>query len=75
VVAGLVSDHPRPIWRGGATAFQYLPLPFLRTKEVALFIGVSCRTLEKHRIYGTGPNYSKIGGHIIYVVTDLVQRG
>jgi hypothetical protein len=31
------------------------PLPFLRTKEAARFIGVSCRTLEKHRTYGTGP--------------------
>jgi hypothetical protein len=55
-----------------------LPLPFLRTKEAARFIGVSCRTLEKHRTYGTGPNYSKIGGRIIYPVTDLrdwAERG
>jgi hypothetical protein len=48
-----------------------LPLPFLRAKEAARFIGVSCRTLEKHRINGTGPKYSKIGGRIIYAVTDL----
>jgi hypothetical protein len=55
-----------------------LPLPFLRTKEAARFIGVSCRTLEKHRIYGTGPKYSKLGGRIIYAVTDLgewAERG
>jgi hypothetical protein len=55
-----------------------LPLPFLRTKEAARFIGVSSRTLEKHRIYGTGPNYSKVGGRIIYAVKDLrdwVERG
>jgi hypothetical protein len=55
-----------------------LPLPFLRTEEPARFIGVSCRTLEKHRIYGTGPKYSKIGGRIIYAVTDLrdwAERG
>jgi hypothetical protein len=55
-----------------------LPLPFLRTKEAARFIGVSSRTLEKHRIYGTGPKYSKIGGRIIYAVTDLrdwAERG
>jgi predicted DNA-binding transcriptional regulator AlpA len=48
-----------------------LPVPFLRTKEAARFIGISCRTLEKHRIYGTGPKYSKIGGRIIYAVADL----
>jgi hypothetical protein len=55
-----------------------LPLPFLRTKEAARFIGVSPHTLEKHRIYGTGPNYSKVGGRIIYAVSDLrewVERG
>ena len=55
-----------------------LPLPFLRTKEAARFIGVSPHTLEKHRIYGTGPQYSKIGGRIIYAVKDLrewVERG
>jgi hypothetical protein len=35
------------------------------------FIGLSCRTLEKYRIYGTGPKYSKIGGRIVYAVSDL----
>ena len=48
-----------------------LPLPFLRTQEAARFIGLSFRTLEKYRIYGTGPKYSKIGGRIIYAVSDL----
>jgi predicted DNA-binding transcriptional regulator AlpA len=48
-----------------------LPLPFLRTQEAARFVGVSTRTLEKHRIYGTGPKYSKVGGRIVYAVCDL----
>jgi hypothetical protein len=48
-----------------------LPLPFLRTKEAGRFIGVSCRTLQKHRIHATGPKYSKIGARIIYAATDL----
>jgi Helix-turn-helix domain len=55
-----------------------LPLPFLRTKEAARFMGVSPHTLEKHRIYGTGPKYMKIGGRIIYAVKDLrewAERG
>jgi hypothetical protein len=71
VVAGLVSGHPRPACRCGATAFQHLPLPFLRTKEAVLFIGVSYGTLEKHHIYGTGPNDRGIGRRIIYVVANL----
>jgi hypothetical protein len=55
-----------------------LPLPFLRTKEASRFIGVAPHTLEKHRIYGTGPKYMKVGGRIIYAVADLrdwAERG
>jgi len=55
-----------------------LPLPFLRTQDAARFIGLSYRTLEKYRIAGTGPKYSKIGTRIVYAVSDLtewVERG
>jgi hypothetical protein len=38
-----------------------LPPRFLRTKEAAAFLGLSARTLEKHRTYGTGPSYRKLG--------------
>jgi predicted DNA-binding transcriptional regulator AlpA len=44
---------------------------FLRTPEAARFLGLSDRTLEKHRIYGTGPNYRKIGGRVVYTLDDL----
>jgi hypothetical protein len=57
------------------SAAAELPPSILLTKEAA---GVSCRTLEKHRIYGTGPNDRGIGRRIIYVVTDLrewAERG
>jgi len=47
------------------------PLRYLRTPEAAHFVGLSRRTLEKHRIYGTGPRYSKIGGRVLYRVVDL----
>jgi predicted DNA-binding transcriptional regulator AlpA len=50
-----------------------LPLPFLRTQEAARFIGVSRRTLEKHRSQGTGPKWSKVGGRVIYAVSDLQE--
>ena len=48
-----------------------LPPRFLRTKEAAYFLGLSRRTLEKHRTYGTGPRYSKIGGRVVYALADL----
>ncbi|HEX3418247.1 MAG TPA: helix-turn-helix domain-containing protein [Stellaceae bacterium] len=48
-----------------------LPPRYLRTPEAARWLGISGRTLEKHRIYGTGPVYRKIGGRVVYRVDDL----
>jgi predicted DNA-binding transcriptional regulator AlpA len=48
-----------------------LPPRYLRTPEAARFLGLSHRTLEKHRTYGTGPVYRKIGGRVVYVLSDL----
>jgi len=48
-----------------------LPPRYLRTTEAARFLGLSGRTLEKHRTYGTGPTYRKIGGRVVYAITDL----
>ena len=48
-----------------------LPPRYLRTKEAAAFLSLSARTLEKHRTYGTGPAYHKLGGRVVYSVDDL----
>ena len=48
-----------------------LPPRFLRTPEAADFLGLSSRTLEKHRTYGTGPAYGKLGGRVVYALDDL----
>ncbi|WP_186389161.1 AlpA family transcriptional regulator [Stappia sp. TSB10P1A] len=48
-----------------------LPRRLLRTQEAARFLGISIRTLEKHRTYGTGPTYRKIGGRVLYTIRDL----
>jgi predicted DNA-binding transcriptional regulator AlpA len=48
-----------------------LPPRFLRTPEAARFLGLSGRTLEKHRTYGTGPAYRKLGGRVVYSLEDL----
>jgi predicted DNA-binding transcriptional regulator AlpA len=45
----------------------------LRTPDAALLLGLSARTLEKHRCYGTGPVYRKLGGRIVYAVDDLLS--
>ena len=48
-----------------------LPPRYMRTPEAARFVGLSIRTLEKHRIYGTGPRYSKLGGRVVYRLDDI----
>ena len=59
---------------------DHAPLPprYLRTKEAAQLLSLSARTLEKHRTYGTGPAYRKLGGRVVYSVDDLqawAERG
>lgn len=44
---------------------------FVRTIEAARLLGLSPRTLEKHRCDGTGPIYHKLGGRVVYTVADL----
>jgi predicted DNA-binding transcriptional regulator AlpA len=44
----------------------------LRTPDAAILLGLSARTLEKHRCYGTGPAYRKLGGRVVYAVDDLL---
>lgn len=47
------------------------PNRYLRTPEAGRHLGLSGRTLEKHRTYGTGPRYRKIGGRVVYALSDL----
>lgn len=44
---------------------------YLRSPESARFLSLFGRTLEKHRTYGTGPLYRKLGGRAVYAITDL----
>lgn len=44
---------------------------YLRTPDAAKLLGLSPRTLEKHRCYGTGPVYRRLGGRVVYALDDL----
>jgi hypothetical protein len=44
---------------------------YLMTPDAAVILGLSARTLEKHRCYGTGPAFYKLGGRVVYSVDDL----
>jgi excisionase family DNA binding protein len=54
------------------------PRLYLRTPEAARYLGLSPRTLEKHRCSGTGPVFHKVGGAVRYLAADLdawAERG
>ena len=40
-------------------------------EEAARSLGLSGRTLEKHRTYGTGPPYNTLGGRVVYAIAAL----
>ncbi len=44
---------------------------FVRTPEAARLLDLSPRTLEKHRCDGTGPIFHKLGGRVVYAVSEL----
>lgn len=59
---------------------KFIPVAprYLRTPDAAVHVGLSARTLEKHRCFGTGPDYRKLGRRIVYSVADLdawAERG
>lgn len=45
---------------------------YLTTIEAAALLRLSPRTLEKHRLFGTGPEYRKIGGRVLYAAADVL---
>src|SRR3546814_6711281 len=56
------------------TDFDSLPRSkYLRTPDAAQLLGLSPRTLEKHRTFGPGTTSRKFGGRIVYRVDDLHQ--
>jgi hypothetical protein len=55
----LATDPPRPDRR------------FLDTDQAAGYLGLSPRTLEKHRVYGGGPLFRKFGRRVFYAREDL----
>ncbi|MBK1793546.1 helix-turn-helix domain-containing protein [Devosia sp. WQ 349] len=43
----------------------------IRVRAAAEYVGLSKSTLDKHRHYGTGPRYYKLGRSVVYAVSDL----
>lgn len=69
MLLAIIADDPleEPMTLPDSFALQ----SFLRTPDAALILGLSARTLEKHRCYGTGPVFRKLGGRVVYALEDL----
>ena len=49
-----------------------IPRRVLRTPQAAVYVGLARSTLEKMRVYGTGPQFVRLGSRAIgYFVKDL----
>ena len=46
-------------------------IPRLRTPAAATYCGSTKSTLEKYRLTGLGPAYSKLGRVVVYDIADL----
>ncbi len=44
---------------------------FLTQNEAAEFLRLSPRTLERHRVAGTGPKFTKLGRRVVYRFSEL----
>lgn len=45
--------------------------PFLTTEQAAFYLGLSARTLQRHRGAGVGPAFRRQGGLVRYHIDDL----
>lgn len=64
-------EFPRDTKEKDMQQSNALTARLLNTLEAAELLGLSPRTLEKHRTYGTGPLYRKLGGRVVYDGVDL----
>ena len=77
---GAVRPHRTPLLEHGEMAAESdtAQSAQLDTREAARFLGLSPRTLEKHRNRNTGPKFSRVGRRAFYTLSDLrewVQQG
>ena len=64
---------PRPNTPRTAPTGQDVPGLSLHTQtEAAQILRLSERSLERHRVQGTGPRYSSLGRRIVYARADLL---
>jgi predicted DNA-binding transcriptional regulator AlpA len=46
------------------------PNRYLSERQASVYLGISDKTLQRHRINGTGPQFIKCGGRVLYDRND-----
>jgi hypothetical protein len=54
-----------------AVAMTAQPQRYLTNDEAADYLRLSPRTMEKQRVFGSGPKFRKFGRRVMYAVADL----
>ncbi len=44
---------------------------FFNQNEAARYLRLSPRALERHRVAGTGPRFTKLGRRVVYALAEL----
>jgi hypothetical protein len=65
------SSTPQPEPRDTTSSTASAPPLYLTNDEAAMFLRLSPRTLEKHRVIGGGPRFRKFGRRVMYARSDL----
>ena len=50
-----------------------ISMKYLDTKQTALLLNISHRTLERWRVEGNGPEYRKFGARVAYEEASLIS--
>ena len=66
-----LSNTPYQRYTKRAAVPQKIVPCYLKTPEAAIHLGLSPRTLEKFRCFGGGPVFRKLGGRVVYAISDL----
>lgn len=43
---------------------------YFSEKQASEYLGISVKTLQRHRAFGSGPLFAKCGGRILYDISD-----
>ena len=73
-LAGLMTREQRKLFRMSSVAARSAALPpYMSTKQVAAYTGLSISFFEASRLRGDGPPYIRMGRRVLYKLDSLLK--